>query len=251
MNAGRAPRLGRWTEAPFPGTPGPAPLAQSVGAIRWCNPWMKPVKEAPVPILSASLGITRYRVVEEIPDSLWREVPKRLQDNAFRDIDATTDERSWGWCNLDNMLDMDWAESPPEKGHYMCFSLRLDTRRIPPAVFKKHCMIALAQELNQAKAEGKAFISKDRRREIKDQVMLRLRARSLPIPAVFDAIWNTQTGRVLLLTTNSKVKTMFEDHFNLSFGLELEALTPFAMAVDMLGEEVVSRLENLEPTNFI
>jgi len=204
-----------------------------------------------VSILSTSLGITRYRVVEEVPDSLLREVPKRLQDNAFRDIDATTDERSWGWCNLDNMLDMDWAESPPEKGHYMCFSLRLDTRRIPPAVFKKHCMIGLAQELNQAKAEGKAFISKDRRREIKDQVMLRLRARSLPVPAVFDAAWNTQTGRILLCTTNAKVKTLFEDHFQLSFGLELEALTPFALAVDMLGEAAVSRIETIDATSFV
>lgn len=206
-----------------------------------------------MPILSTSLGLTRYHVVGDVEDSLWREVPERLKGNdvVFKDIDATTDERSFGWCNLDNMLDMDWAESPPEKGHYFCFSLRLDTRRIPPAVFKKHCLIALSQELAQAKAEGKAFISKDRRREIKDQVMLRLRARSLPIPAVFDVVWNTQSGRILLLTTNSKVKAMFEELFEKTFGLELEALTPFALAADMLGEEVVSRLENLEPTSFV
>jgi hypothetical protein len=133
----------------------------------------------------------------------------------------------------------------------MCFSLRLDTRRIPPAVFKKHCMIALANELNQAKQEGKSFISKDRRREIKDQVMLRLRARSLPVPAVFDAVWNTQTGRILFCSTNAKARTLFEDHFTLSFGLELEALTPFALATDMLGEAAVARLEALEPTSFI
>jgi DNA recombination-dependent growth factor C len=204
-----------------------------------------------VPILSASLGLTRYRVVEDIPDSLWREAPKLLQDNAFRDIDDTVDERSFGWCNLDNMLDMAWADSPPEKGHYLCFSLRLDTRRIPPAVFKKHVMIALAQELAQAKAEGKAFLSKDRRREIKDQVMLRLRARSLPIPAVFDAVWNTQSGRILFCSTNSKAKGLFEDHFQLTFGLTLEPLTPFFLAMDMLGEAAASRLETLEPTSFI
>lgn len=203
-------------------------------------------------ILSTSLGLTRYRVVEAIPDSLWRESPKRLKDNAFRDIDATTDERSWGWCNIDNMLDMEWAESPPEKGHYLCFSLRLDTRRIPPAVFKKHCMIALSGELEQAKAEGKAFISKDRRREIREMVMLRLRARSLPVPAVFDAIWNMQTGRILFASTNAKAKTLFEDHFNLSFGLTLEPLTPFFLAASMLGgDAAIPRLEALESSNFV
>ena len=204
-----------------------------------------------MPILSSSLGLTRYRVVEAIPDSLWREAPKRLKDNAFRDIDATTDERSFGWCNIDNMLDMDWAESPPEKGHYLCFALRLDTRRIPPAVFKKHCMIALAGELEQAKAEGKAFISKDRRREIREQVMLRLRARSLPVPAVFDAVWSMRTGRILLASTNAKAKALFEDHFNLTFGLNLEPLTPFFLAMDMLGEAATPRLETLEPSNFV
>lgn len=204
-----------------------------------------------MPILSASLGLTRYRVVEDIPDSLWREAPKLLRDNAFKDIDDTTDERSFGWCNIDNMLDMAWADSPPEKGHYLCFSLRLDTRRIPPAVFKKHVMIALAQELAHAKAEGKAFLSKERRREIKDQVMLRLRARSLPVPAVFDAVWNMQSGRILFCSTNSKAKALFEDQFQVTFGLELEALTPFALASDMLGEAAIPRLETLEPTSFV
>lgn len=204
-----------------------------------------------MPILSASLGLTRYRVVEDVPDSLWREAPKLLKDNAFRDIDQTVDERSFGWCNIDNMLDMDWADSPPEKGQYLCFSLRLDTRRIPPAVFKKHVLIALAQELVQAKAEGKAFLSKDRRREIKDQVMLRLRARSLPIPAVFDAVWSMQSRRILFCSTNSKAKQLFEDLFQTTFGLTLEPLTPFFLAMDMLGEAAASRLENLEPTSFI
>ncbi len=205
-----------------------------------------------MPILSASLGITRYRIVEQVPSTLWAEIPKRLKDNAFKDIDGTLDERSWGWCNADNMLDLEWAESPPEKAHYLTFTLRLDTRRIPPAVIKKHTMIALAEELQKVKAEGKAFISKDRRREIREQVMLRLRARSLPIPAVFDAAWNTQTGRVLFFSTNSKAKTLFEDHFQLSFQLTLEPLTPFFLAMDMLGgEAAIPRLEAVEPTAFV
>lgn len=205
-----------------------------------------------MPILSASSGITRYRIVGAIPSSLWAEIPKRLKDNAFKDIDGTLDERSVGWCNADNMLDLDWAESPPEKGHYLVFTLRLDTRRIPPAVIKKHTMIALSEELQKAKQEGKSFISKDRRHEIREQVMLRLRARSLPIPAVFDVAWNTQTGRILLFTTNSKIKTMFEEEFEKTFQLTLEPLTPFFLGADILGgESAIPRLETVEPTAFV
>lgn len=202
-------------------------------------------------ILSSSLGITRYRVVEDIPANLWAEVPNLLKANAFRDIDETTDERSFGWCNIDNMLDLAWFDSPPEKGHYMCFSLRVDTRRVPPAVFKKHLMKAMAKELQAAKMEGKAFISKDRRREIKYQVMLRLRANSLPVPATFDVVWNTLDAKILVATTNSKAKSLFEGMFEATFGLTLEPLTPFFLAMDIMGENAAQRLELLEPTAFI
>ena len=48
--------------------------------------------------MSASVGLTRYRIVEEdIPSSLWHEVEDRLKRNAFRDIDASAEERSFGW----------------------------------------------------------------------------------------------------------------------------------------------------------
>jgi len=202
-------------------------------------------------ILSASLGLTRYRIIEEVPNELLQQVPEKLQQFCMVDIDGTADERSFGWTNFDDMLDMGWTQSPPEKGEFFTFKLRLDTRRIPPAVLKKHFTVALNKELAQAKEQGKTFISRDRKREIKEQVTLRLRARSLPIPAVFDVIWNPSQNRVYLDTTNSKVQALFEDHFKITFDLSLEPLTPFFMAMDILGEEAAPRLENLDPTVFV
>lgn len=201
--------------------------------------------------LSASLGLTRYRIIEEVPKELLQEVPEKLQQFSFMDIDATADERSFGWTNIDDMLDMNWTQSPPEKAEYFAFSIRLDTRRIPPAVLKKHYTIALNKELEVNKEQGKNFVSRDRKRELKEQVTLRLRARTLPIPAVFDAVWNPSTNRIYLATTNAKVRALFEDYFATTFDLHLEPLTPFFMAMDILGEEAAPKLEHLDPTIFV
>lgn len=201
-------------------------------------------------ILSASLGLTRYRIIEEVPTELLQEIPAKLNKFCFVDIDATADERSFGWSNIDDMLDMNWTQSPPEKAEYFTFGLRLDTRRIPPAVLKKHYTIALNKELAHNKEQGKNFVSRDRKREVKEQVTLRLRARTLPIPAMFDIIWNPPANRIYLTTTNSKVRDLFEDYFTLTFDLHLEPLTPFFMALDVLGEDAAPKLENLDPTIF-
>lgn len=81
---------------------------------------------------------------------------------------------------------------------------------------------------------------------------IRLMARSLPIPAVFDAAWNLQTHRLLLDTTNPKACSLFEDYFLECFELHLEPLAPFFLAMDMLGgEKAASKLEALEPTIFV
>jgi len=202
-------------------------------------------------ILSASLGLTRYRIIEDVPQELLSEVPEKLRKFGFIDIDGTADERSFGWTNIDDMLDMHWTQSPPEKAEYFAFGLRLDTRRIPPSVLKKHTTIALNKELEHNKEQGKNFVSRDRKRELKEQVTLRLRARTFPIPAVFDIIWNPAQNRIYLTTTNAKVCALFEDHFALTFDLHLEPLTPFFKAMDILGEEAAPRLENLEPTIFV
>jgi hypothetical protein len=202
-------------------------------------------------MLQASVSLTRYRVVEQPEPSSLADVPRLLREYAFRDIDDTTDERSFGWANFDDMLDTQWRESPPEKGDYFAFSLRLDTRRIQPAVLKKHVQIAMKDELAKAKEQGRNFVGRDRKKEIKEQVALRLRARSLPIPAVFPVVWDPAANRIYFESTNAKAKSLFEDLFTDTFGLNLEPLTPFFMAVEHLGEDAVGRLENLEITSFV
>ena len=96
--------------------------------------------------LKASTSFTRFRIIDDVPAELWPAIPEKLRQFAFLDIDDIAEERAFGWTNFDDMLDTEWKLSPPEKADYLTFSLRLDTRRIPPAVLRKHTRIALREE---------------------------------------------------------------------------------------------------------
>jgi DNA recombination-dependent growth factor C len=186
----------------------------------------------------------------DVTKELWAEVPDRLRQHAFVEIEETADERSFGWVCFDDYLDSAWRTAPPEKAHYFAWSLRLDTRRIPPAVLKKHTELAIRQYKASIEDEDKKFVSKAKKKEIKENVVLRLRARTPPIPAVFEVVWDTRSQAVLFGSTNAKARALFEDLFTLTFELELEPQTPFYLASRLKGEDAVSRLENLEPTTF-
>ncbi|MGJ3524427.1 recombination-associated protein RdgC [Nitratidesulfovibrio sp. D1] len=200
--------------------------------------------------LNASSSFTRFRIADPVPATLWPTLPDKLKQFCFRDIDATSDERSWGWVCFDDMLDTAWRTAPPEKGGYIAFSLRQDTRRIPAAVLKKHLSLALREEEARNKEQGKKFVSRERKKELKEQTRLRLMSRFLPIPAEFNVLWAIDTGIIYFASTQSKMIDLFSDYFTLTFDLHLEPLTPYALAASMLDEAAMTRLDTLEPTRF-
>ena len=201
-------------------------------------------------LLGTSCSFTRFRIADSVPQELWMNIPAKLKQFAFQDIDDIPEERAWGWTSFEDMLDTQWRSALPEKGAYLAFALRLDTRRIPPAVLKKHVMIALREEEARIKEQGKKFIARDRKTELRDQVKLRLLGRFLPIPAIFDVVWATDSNIVYLASTQSKLIELFMNHFTLTFDLHLEPLTPYALAATLM-EASLSRLDNLEPTSFV
>ena len=199
----------------------------------------------------ASTSFTRFRIIDDIPADLWASIPEKLRQYAFIDIDDIAEERASGWTNFDDMLDTEWRQSPPEKGDFLSFSLRLDTRRIPPAVLRKHVRLALRDEEERIKELGKKFIGRERKKEIQEQVKLRLMGRFLPIPAEFQVVWNTQTGRVYFASTQTKMIEMFLDLFTRTFELRLEQLLPYSLALSMFGEGISAKLDDVQSTKFI
>ena len=201
--------------------------------------------------LRSSCSFTRYKIIEKVSSELWQKIPEKLQQYAFQDIDDTSQERSWGWTNFDDMLDVNWNISHPEKGEYLAFALRLETRRIPPAVLKKHLAIALQKEKKNLQLTGKKFLSQERKSELHEQVRLRLFKHFLPIPAVFDVVWSTTTNIVYLSSTHIKLIDLFTTFFTLTFDLHLELQTPYNLAVSLLDTCSTVEIGTLEPTKFV
>ena len=186
---------------------------------------------------NASCSFTRFRIIDPIPSELWTQIPDKLRQFAFRDIDDLPEMQAYGWVCFEDMLDSEWRTAPPHKGAYLLFSLRLDTRRIPAAVIKKHLTLALKAE-------------KEKMQELKEQVLLRLRQRFLPIPAEFNVIWATDRNEVWFASTQGKMIDLFMEAFLNSFELHLEQITPYSLAETMLDEAAMSRLDRIEATQF-
>ena len=198
--------------------------------------------------LKTSTSFTRFRITDPVPPGLWNEITDRLRQNSFQDIDELPEERSLGWTAFEDMLDVTFNRNPVEKGHYLAFCLRLDTRRVPPAVIKKHLAVALRKEEHLMREQGKKFVSRERRKELKEQVELKLRMRFLPIPAEFQVIWNTAENLVYFASVQQKMLDTFEDIFVRTFELHLIPFSPFELAVSLFGDN--PRLDTLEPTQF-
>jgi len=175
-------------------------------------------------LMSKSTALTVYKATYT-PDA------EALLKAAFNPIDTTSDALSFGFVNIDDYMDNSWKKSPPEKGRFMAFSLRIDTRRIPGAVLKKKYKLALEAELADSQSRSsKKFISKDRKQEIKDQVTLRLLAKMEPAPAVFDVVVDPTENTVLLCSASKSVKNLFQAIWGAMFDDQLIEQTPDVLA---------------------
>ncbi|MFW6235909.1 MAG: recombination-associated protein RdgC [Desulfovibrionales bacterium] len=207
-------------------------------------------KEKRVGFLNASTSFTRY-VLAEKSVLTGADIAERLKKHAFQDIDESAEERSFGWVSFEDMLDTQWKTAPPDKGEYLAFALRLDTRRVPPAVMKKHLQLALEQYKKSLGEKGREHISREERKEIQEQVQLRLMARTLPIPAIFDVVWNVPAGRIYFGSTRDKVQEMFEEMFFHTFNLRILPLNSYLLARQHLDAKRFKVIEDAEPAVFI
>ncbi len=200
--------------------------------------------------LNASSSFTRFSIVDPVPEQLWADIPDLLKKGALLDIDELPEMEAKGWTCFDDYLDTQWVTASPHKGEYLAFTLRIDTRRIPAGVIRKHVTLALKKEKLANLAQGKTYISKERKKEIKEQVTLRLRQRFLPVPAEINVVWSIRRNEVWLASVQNKVIELFMQLFLDTFQLHLQQLTPSALAIQLMGEGQVETIDRIEATVF-
>lgn len=149
--------------------------------------------------------------------------------HCFKPIDETPEWiEAVGWTGFEDILDLDFAA--PRIGEYLTFSLRVDRRAVPPAVLKKHYALALKKEEAANRENGKPFISRERKKELREQVKLRLTSKAEPVPAACGVVVNTRTGLVFLESASPKAGETFQRLFFATFNLGLLPLDACLLA---------------------
>lgn len=163
---------------------------------------------------NGSIALSVFKI--ENPTAVTGE---KLKKYAFRSIDDLSSEtKSHGWTNIEDMLDADWQFSTPEKAHFLCFALRVDTRKISQPVLKKHLAEALREEAEKNSTEGKSYISRARKKELKELHTARLLAKTEPVPVTVDVALDTQSGLLYVGSTSTAHLELVAELFTQSFG---------------------------------
>ena len=186
-------------------------------------------------ILANSVSLCHYRIVGQLPagdQMTW--VGERLAAKGFRSIDHGAEELSVGWVELDDPQQSDFGNPDSyQRDHWLTFSLRRDQRRVPAGLLRAHMELAVREFLGRN--PGLQRVPKGKRDELKEAVHGALLARTLPVPSVYDALWDTRLGIVSFAALSPKATELFETLFKQTFdGLHLVPLAPYRRAEGIL-----------------
>ncbi len=199
-------------------------------------------------ILSGAVSFCRYQVKGELPEDFWDFAGLRLKKFALRDIDDTSEEKSAGWVSLDNIFDKEFRYANHAKGNYLTFSLRIDVRRIPSQVFKKHY-----QREEEAYKNGKVHkkLFQKEKQELRERVKIILLPQMIPVPYAYDVIWNIADGIVYLGSLQEKIREQFMELFKKTFELDLSPVFPFTLSEKLVGGQKLTHLVELEADSLM
>ncbi len=200
-------------------------------------------------LLSGSASFVRFVVEGEMPDHFWDFVADRVAANSFQDIDDSLDEYSIGWVSVANMFDAEFAYSSYAAGDYVVLTMRVDERKVSPAVLKK-CVMKEEERIRREKQLPR--LSRAVRLEIKERVRAELVRKSVPVPATYDLCWNLSDNTLLFFSTSKKAMALLEELFSDTFDMTLVPQIPWFSAIRVLdGEDAEQRLEELRPAILI
>jgi hypothetical protein len=203
-----------------------------------------------VGVLSASTSVVR--LVAAPPKRVQREaLATAVSRHAFRDLDLDLGERreSCGWVGIHDPLVTELGPADLFFQHYLVVGFRFDLRVVPP----KLLWIERRRLEEQRKAErGVERLPAPERKEIKEEIAQRLMARALPVPRLFDCIWNLETGQVWFTGKVRAAREAFTECFRQTFGVAPVPLIPY-LAAEHVGLDAhhVEAFRAVEPASLV
>lgn len=194
--------------------------------------------------LSGSASFMRFSVEGELPEQFWDFVAERVAAHSFRDIDDSLDEYSIGWVSVASMFDADFTYGSYAAGDYVVLSLRVDERKVSPAVLKK-CVLKEEERIKREQQIPR--LNRSALLEIRERVRTELVRKSVPVPAVYDLAWNLSDGTLFFFSTSKKALVLLEELFKETFGVSLILQIPWNTALHITDEAEWQQLDQLRP----
>jgi hypothetical protein len=175
------------------------------------------------------------------------QILTELNNLAF-DGFAGEEGRARGWISLDHLLDTEFTREKNVRGDFVVFGLRIDSRRVPPAIYKAHC----AMELKATQeALGVAKVPLDERREIRRRIKDQLLGEMSPSSKAFGLVWHVRKGRLYVMSTSRAVLNDVADLFDRSFELSLEERNPSTIGLEAARQhDLTDAFKDAMPTAF-
>jgi DNA recombination-dependent growth factor C len=196
-------------------------------------------------MLQGTVSLKRFLVLGPVPDEA--ELLSGLEQNQFRPFQDGLEEERMGWCDWRNPLitppDGDWVS----QDRFAVFALRIDSRRVPPALLKAHVDLRMQSLL---KEKDLAFIGKEARISLADEVKVDLLRKVLPTPKVVEVAWDLKGGVLWTTASSSKAQGALTTLFIKSFGSEIHPLAPLVLSGRLCPDLSVEALMSLDPLDL-
>ena len=190
----------------------------------------------------------RFSVEGVLPENSLDFIAQRVIAFSFKDIDDTYDEYSIGWVSVLNMFDSQFAYASYVAGDYITLTLRIDERKVSPAILKK---IVQKEEERVRKEQQVPKLSRSTKVQIKERIRTELMRKAIPLPSTYELCWSLSDSTLLFFSTNKKAHAILEDYFKESFGLLIRQQIPYTTAEHLLDDDLREKLERLSPEIFV
>ncbi len=194
---------------------------------------------------SATVSISRYKVTDPLPDNFWNYAIEAVNRHHFSEMDHSLKEINLGWVSPTDPFKSEITLPEISFGNYLILSMRIDERKIPQPVLKKHVLLEERRIMGE---KGLKRLSRRIRSEIKDRVRQGLLAKVLPVPKTYDLCMDISDGTVLFMSCKPKAREMLENLFYNTFSMQLDPVIPFTLASSLLTEsEFIHYLNKIGP----
>jgi hypothetical protein len=202
---------------------------------------------------SGSISCRRFKVVGDGPETADESLLSKLKKHALKPTEiGIPDEAEYGWSGGRHVLDDVFSFDNNVYADAVIFGLRVDTHKVPAELKKAYQAI---EETALAKKNKSGFISKDQKKEAKENVLKRIEAEMRDgryrRSKLTTLLWDLTTG-TLYGAVSGKTFELLAELFERTFGLSLLPVSAGSLALSMLEPRGRRRdYEDARPTRIV